>query len=166
LQSEFLLEFRNFLYFPLFHLLSLHLYYSNLLALMIEESASPINYSTIGQTIEYKYVVTNTGNKAITVLKVVDDKLGIVSAPNTNLDPYNSVTVTAVHTIAQKDLDSGSVIHLANATGIYDGKEVKSNTDTVTVKADVQIPEFSSILMPVITILGLIFISLQKRKEE
>jgi hypothetical protein len=134
-------------------------------ALTIEESALLANYSTEGQKVSFNYVVTNVGDAPITGLRVMDEKLGPVAVPNTYLAPDTSITVLNTYTITQADLDAGFVTSRASATGTSNGKEIRSNTDIVTLKADAQIPEFPSIVLPVMAILGLLFISLRKRKE-
>jgi hypothetical protein len=108
--------------------------------------------------------VKNTGNVPITGIKVTDEKLGIVAAPSTALEPDTSITVSSTYTITQADIHEGSVTNLASATGTSNGKEIVSNTDAVTLKADVYIPEFPSIILPVMAILGLFFI-LQRRRD-
>ncbi len=134
-------------------------------ALTIENSASPTNYSRVGQRIAYTYVVKNTGNMPISGLTVLDDKLGTVSESSATLEPGNIVTVSATHVINQADLNAGSLNNSAYATGASNGNEIKSNIDTVTVRADTEIPEFPPIVLPVAAILGLILISQHKRKE-
>jgi uncharacterized repeat protein (TIGR01451 family) len=139
-------------------------------ALNLEKSADPATYNALGQTITYTYKVTNSGNVVVSgPIKVTDDKLGTVSISSSSLSPGQSVTGTATHTISQADLDAGSITNVAYATGLYCSKEVRSNTDTETVSANIipptQIPEFPSIVLPVASILGLIFVSQYRRKE-
>ena len=135
-------------------------------SLTIEKSATQTNYSSVGQMIAYTYVVKNTGNTPISGLTVTDDKLGTVSKSSATLKPGNIVTVSATYVIKLADLNAGSLTNSAHATGAFNSNEIKSNTDTVTLKADIEIPEFPSIVMPVAAILGLILISQLKRKEE
>ncbi|MGB9927756.1 MAG: beta strand repeat-containing protein, partial [Methanosarcina sp.] len=112
-------------------------------ALSIEKSASPKNYSAVGQVIKYTYNVTNTGNVNITgPITVTDDRVGTVPVTNGNLTPGQSVSGTANYTITQADLDWGSVTNSAFATGTFDNNTTTSNTDNETVVGD-QIPELS-----------------------
>ena len=141
-------------------------------ALTLDKSADPAIYDAAGQTITYTYKVTNSGDVVISgPIMVTDDKLGTVSISSLSLSPGQTVTGTATHTISTDDLGAGSITNTAYATGTYGGKEVRSNTDTETVTAkistpDTQIPEFPSIALPVASILGLVFISQYRRKEE
>jgi uncharacterized repeat protein (TIGR01451 family) len=141
-------------------------------ALTLDKSADPAIYDAAGQTITYTYKVINSGDVVISgPITVFDDKLGTVSIPSSSLSPGQTVTGTAIHTILQDDLGAGSITNTAYATGAYCGKEVRSNTDTETVTAKIptpetQIPEFPSIALPVASILGLVFISQYRKKEE
>ncbi|MFZ2497664.1 DUF7507 domain-containing protein [Methanosarcina sp.] len=142
-------------------------------ALSLEKSASPATYDAAGQTITYKYVVTNTGNVAISgPIKVTDNKIGTFTISNGNLASGTSVEGTATYKILPADLTAGSVTNTAHATGTFSGKDITSEEVTATVTStktpppDTQIPEFPSIALPVASILGLMFISQYKRKEK
>lgn len=135
-------------------------------ALTLVKSASSTNYSTVGQMIAYNYVVKNTGNVPIDELTVTDDKISIVSKTSTPLAPDEIVTVTAPYTITKADLDAGSVTSLANATGKFNGMKVKSSISNITVKADTEIPEFPSIVLPVAAVMGIMFILGRRRQND
>jgi uncharacterized repeat protein (TIGR01451 family) len=141
-------------------------------ALSLEKSADPVTYNAAGQTITYAYKVTNSGNVVISgPIRVTDDKLGTVFISSSALSPGQNVTGTATHIISQDDLDTGYITNAAYATGTYCRKCVKSNNDTETVTLlkippTAQVPEFPSIALPVVSILGLIFVSQYRRKEE
>ena len=95
-------------------------------------------YNTVGQTIDYQFVATNTGNVTLTAVGVTDtqtapagachraDLLVAVTGPDgtcTSTDehhpglPGQAATFTATYTITQADLDNGSVTDSATATG-------------------------------------------------
>ena len=107
-------------------------------ALTLDKSTTTTVYSAVGQVIPYSYLVTNTGNVALTsAISVVDDK---IVSPNTvacpalppgGLLPTQSITCTASYTVTQADLNAGSVVNVATAT---DGTTT-SPSDTVTVNA-------------------------------
>ena len=66
------------------------------------------DYSTVGQTISYSYVVKNTGNVSLAGPFTVSDDKTTVSCPNTaSLAPGASITCSASYTITQADLDAG-----------------------------------------------------------
>ncbi len=135
-------------------------------ALKLEKTASPKVYSSAGQIITYTYKVTNSGDVVISKpIKVTDNKLGTVLVSNNALGLGQSITGTATYTITKADLKAGSVANEAFATGTYNCKEVKSNTTTEIVSSHIDIPEFPSMVLPVATIVGLMFI-LQRRGKE
>jgi hypothetical protein len=164
-------------------------------ALRLEESALPATYDTAGQTITYTYKVTNSGNVKISGPITFTDNLTNKGIPldisQNDLAVGDQITFTKSYTITDDDLNTGSVINTAYVTGMYNNKQVESNGatsavtannsapasaastfnsvnlefNTDTINADTQIPEFPSIVLPVMAILGLIFISQRKRKE-
>jgi hypothetical protein len=134
--------------------------------LTIVTLASPTNYSIEGQTITYNYIVNNTGNVDIKgPITITDNKTNPIVI-NIDLAPGLNTTGNAIYNITRADLDAGYVINLASATGTYNNAEVKSNTDTVKIMADTEIPEFPSIVLPIVAILGIMFILQRNRKEE
>ncbi len=165
--------------------------------LRLDKSALPEIYDAAGQTITYTYKVTNSGNVKISGPITFTDNLTNKGIPleisKNDLAVGDQIPYTTSHTISDDDLNAGSVINTAYATGTYNNKQVKSNdatstvtanksalvnaastfnsmdlefnTDTDKINADAQIPEFPSIVLPVMAILGLIFISQHKRKE-
>ena len=66
----------------------------------------------VGDTIDYSYTVTNTGNVTLTTVSVTDGTLGPVTCPTPappGLAPGQSETCTAdqAHTVTQADVDAG-----------------------------------------------------------
>ena len=108
-------------------------------ALSLVKTASPSTYSTVGQSISYSYLVTNTGNVSLAGPVTVTDDKATVTCPavstvgnlNGSLDPGESITCTASYSITQADLNSGSVTNVATAHA----GGTNSNQDTETVTA-------------------------------
>ncbi len=76
----------------------------------------------VGDTIDYSYVVTNTGDVTLTTIAVIDPTLGTVTCPSLappGLAPGASVTCTAndPYTVTQADVDNGGATDAATATG-------------------------------------------------
>jgi ELWxxDGT repeat protein len=78
---------------------------------------------TIGQVINYSYVVSNAGSAPLAgPVTVTDDKVG-VACPNVNtvgnlnndLDPNESITCTSAYAITQADINACSVTNKATA---------------------------------------------------
>ena len=109
-------------------------------ALTLAKSSPTGPYSTVGDTLSYSYVVTNSGNTTITAaLSVVDDVIdgagGSVSCPAfpaAGLAPLATYTCSATYDVTQADIDNGSVTNTASAT---DGTTT-SPDDSVTINAD------------------------------
>ena len=79
--------------------------------------------SKVGDVINYNLVVTNTGNVTLNNIAVSDANAVVTGSPIASLAPGASVTLTAVHTMTQSDIDGGSVTNQAKATG----KDPKGN---------------------------------------
>ncbi|MEV4258323.1 hypothetical protein AB0J52_34650, partial [Spirillospora sp. NPDC049652] len=105
-------------------------------AIRVEKSAEPETFSRAGETIEYTYRVTNTGNVPLDEIGVTDrlDGLSAVVCDATSLAPGASTTCRATYTTTQADVDRGSVRNSATAHGRPEGGEpVESPDAEVTV---------------------------------
>ena len=86
-----------------------------------------------GDTIEYTFVVTNTGNVTLDPVRVDDPKAGAVTCPDTVLAPTASMTCSATYTLDQGDVDSGHVANAATALGTPpSGADVSADDETDT----------------------------------
>ena len=109
-------------------------------ALTLVKSSPTGPYSSVGDTLTYSYVVTNSGNTTITAaISVADDVIngagGSVSCPAfpaAGLAPLATYTCSATYDVTQVDIDNGFVTNTASAT---DGTTT-SPDDSVTVNAD------------------------------
>ncbi|QZY28801.1 beta strand repeat-containing protein [Nocardioides coralli] len=71
-----------------------------------------------GDTVDYTFVVTNTGNVDLAAVSVSDPLVGTVTCPAGTLAPTASVTCTAAaYAVTQADIDTGRVDNTATATG-------------------------------------------------
>ncbi|WP_320668759.1 DUF7507 domain-containing protein [Patulibacter defluvii] len=76
----------------------------------------------LGETIDYSFTVTNTGNRTLTEITVSDDRVTGISCPAGPLAPGESVTCTAdPYTVTQDDVDAGQVVNVATAQGTPPG---------------------------------------------
>ncbi|NUU07252.1 LPXTG cell wall anchor domain-containing protein [Leifsonia sp. C5G2] len=111
-----------------------------LAGLAVVKSATPSEAAAYnaGQVITYSYVVSNTGNvpvSGITVDEVSFTGSGALSAidcPGTSLAPAGQFTCTATYTLTQADVDSGSLVNTAHASGTAPSGPVVSGDSTVT----------------------------------
>jgi gliding motility-associated-like protein/uncharacterized repeat protein (TIGR01451 family) len=82
-------------------------------------------FAQVGETINYAFAVTNTGNVTITNIVVSDPKVTVVGNPIASLavGATNNTTITASYILTQADIDAGQVTNSALAIG----KDPKNN---------------------------------------
>ena len=111
-------------------------------ALTIIKTGSGPNAATIGGTIAYSFVVTNTGNVTLSAVAVVDDKLASAPVcPVTTLAPGATTTCTGSYTLVQADLDAGRVVNRARAEGVPPATPGNSNPPRVSSPEDEEITD-------------------------
>ncbi|WP_407639976.1 DUF7507 domain-containing protein, partial [Algoriphagus ornithinivorans] len=108
--------------------------------LLISKEADVSTYDAEGQEINYKIVVTNSGNVTLTNISLVD--------PLTNLDivinslaPNSSEIINTNYLVKQSDVDFGKIDNIAIASYSYNNEEY-SVSDSETVNA-LQRPDIS-----------------------
>lgn len=103
--------------------------------LTVVKNTTKLSFSTVGESIPYTFLVSNTGNVTISAITVADPKVTGMSCPVTTLAPGANTTCTATHAVTQADLDAGSVVNTAAVVGTPPGGSamtpVSSNTKTV-----------------------------------
>ncbi|MEV7359175.1 LPXTG cell wall anchor domain-containing protein [Kitasatospora sp. NPDC091276] len=113
-------------------------------ALTIMKTASPTTVSTVGQVVNYSFLVTNTGNVTLTDVTVNETAFSgtgtppVVTCPAgaASLAPGASVTCTASYAVTQADINAGSITNTATATGTPPtGPPVTSPPSSATVTA-------------------------------
>ncbi|KLT63576.1 hypothetical protein, partial [Pedobacter sp. BMA] len=67
----------------------------------------------VGGVLNYNLVIKNTGNVTLTNLVVTDANAIVTGSPVSTLAPEASVTLTAVHTLTQADIDAGTYSNTA-----------------------------------------------------
>ncbi|MFC4878280.1 DUF7507 domain-containing protein [Microbulbifer halophilus] len=104
-------------------------------ALSLEKTALESGYAGVGDTLNYRYRVTNSGNVTVDEIAVSDDKIPSVDCPQGPLAPGKSTTCSGSYSATQADLDAGSVTNLASATGTPAGGTLTPAEDSETVDA-------------------------------
>ena len=101
----------------------------------LNKTADVSSYSAAGTVITYDYLVTNTGNKTLGSVHVIDTTAGVsaVSCPDSTLAPTASETCTATYTTSQADVDAGSVTNIATAFGTPKNEAAVTDTTPLTV---------------------------------
>ena len=109
--------------------------------LSLTKTASPTTITAAGTAISYAFLVTNTGNIAITGLSVTEPTFSgtgtapAVSCPTTTLAIGASTTCTASYTATQADVDAGSITNTGQATGTSTAGAAPAVRSTATVTA-------------------------------
>ncbi len=103
--------------------------------------SSPTTSLSAPQTVNYSYVVTNTGNVTVTGIVLSDDNdNNNLSCPQTTLAPTASMTCTATHTFTQAELDAkGSP---AASSGVL--------ANTVTATSNEAPPATDNLVIPIV----------------
>jgi uncharacterized repeat protein (TIGR01451 family) len=114
-------------------------------ALTIVKTAGTPSGNTVGSTIAYSFLVTNTGNVTVTGVAVVDDKLAQAAlCPTTTLAPGGTTTCTGTYTLVQADLDAGRVVNVAHAEGTPPATPSNSNPPRVPSPEDEETTDLPS----------------------
>ncbi|MEU9833633.1 hypothetical protein AB0D67_19110 [Streptosporangium sp. NPDC048047] len=110
------------------------------LNLELSKSASPTSVGTAGRTVTYSYVIVNTGNRTLTDVKAEDIAFSgsgtppVIICPLVTLTPGASTTCVGTYTVTQADIDAGSIVNTAVASGTPpEGEPITSDPSTVTV---------------------------------
>lgn len=106
----------------------------------------------LGETIDYTFEVENTGNVTLTGVAIDDPRVTGLSPASAAIAPGDTVTFTAApYTVAQTDLNTGSVDNTAVANGTSVLGPLQSNTDSTTVPTPTPDPELALEKTAVIT---------------
>ena len=88
----------------------------------------------VGETITYTIDVTNTGNKALTDLNVIDEMVGLDETIS-QLDVGETKTLTVTHEATSDDI--GELTNLAVAKVTIDGEEIVQKATATVIVTDV-----------------------------
>ena len=94
-------------------------------ALAMSKSANPSTFNTVGELIDYRYMVSSTGNVPVTGPITVSDSLMTVTCPpvssvgngDGDLDPGESLVCTSSYVVQQADFDAGFITSSSIASG-------------------------------------------------
>lgn len=92
-------------------------------AITLAKTAVPTTVERIGQSVTYRFVVTNTGDVTLSGVGVAETRFTgsgpapEINCPNTVLAPGASQTCLAIYPITQADIDAGSIENTAVAHG-------------------------------------------------
>ena len=99
--------------------------------LTLTKTPDPLTFSTVGESIIYSYVITNSGTVSLGPVQftIVDDKIGAAfncGSGGTTLAPGETVSCSATYLTTDADLTAGTITNSAYAS---DGT---TNSDPVT----------------------------------
>ncbi len=108
-------------------------------ALSISKSSSTASFASVGQSVSYSFVVSNTGNVTVSSIAVADAQTTGVTCAATTLPVASSTTCSGTHVVTQADLDAGQVVNTASVTALDPGGAPlgPQASNTVTVPAAV-----------------------------
>ncbi|MDR6972019.1 hypothetical protein [Leifsonia shinshuensis] len=114
--------------------------------LTIQKSATPAQVNAPGQVVQYSFEVGNNGNVTINGVTVKEvsftgtgsttgaGNLDQPTCPQTSVAPNATMTCTAAYAVTQADIDAGTIVNTAVATGTDPGgATTTSPTSTATV---------------------------------
>jgi uncharacterized repeat protein (TIGR01451 family) len=122
-------------------------------SLLISKAADRTIVTAVGQTIDYHFTVTNSGNVTLTDVGVTDNPVspaggvtascqsltnptGTCSGPSTTLLSGQIATFSGTYVVTQADIDHGTIADTATATGTPPtGSPVDATSNLVTVLA-------------------------------
>ncbi|HEY9292050.1 MAG TPA: hypothetical protein VIP98_12285 [Microlunatus sp.] len=111
----------------------------------IDKSADPTDVEQAGDTVDYAFTVTNTGNVSLRDVTVneVDfsgtGELAEISCPDDTLAAGADMTCTSEYTVTQDDIDTGLITNSASVSGTPPGEDaepITSPIDDATVTAE------------------------------
>ena len=89
-------------------------------SLDLDKTTTSTTYDSVGDTLAYSYLLTNTGNVTLAGPFTVSDDRTTVSCPaDTSLAPGDSITCSATETVDQADLDAGFVTNTATGHAAF-----------------------------------------------
>ncbi len=94
------------------------------LRVIVQTQNGANTFGTAGETINYSYVITNTGTSPLAGPVIVTDSPRQVTCPDvatvgnldTYLDPGETITCTSSYTVTEADVSTGSVTNLTTVT--------------------------------------------------
>nr|WP_051315853.1 gliding motility-associated C-terminal domain-containing protein [Algoriphagus vanfongensis] len=105
---------------------------------IVKEITDGDPYSLVGDAIDYKYTVTNSGNVTLDgPFTVNDDKIGVIAdaTQTSTLAPGEMIEFTATYIVKEADLSDGKVTNIATGLGYFEEEEVVSDPDDATAEA-------------------------------
>ncbi len=99
------------------------------------------SFATVGETITFDFVLSNTGNQTLSNLEVTDPLIPTLVCSVASLTPGDDLTCAGDYVVTQEDIDAGTFSNTATATGITpSGVAVPPVTSTAVVPGPLSDP--------------------------
>lgn len=96
---------------------------------------------SVGDTVRYTFVVTNTGTVDVDDVVISDPRLtGPTTPASADIGANDSATFTADYVVQQADIDAGVLRNTATAAGTFGGTTVSTGPDTVELPTETRAP--------------------------
>lgn len=109
----------------------------------MKKVAEQVSTISAGDVIEYRFVITNTGEEKLTDIVVNDPLIPDVSCPLTTLDPGESVTCSGSYIVTDADAEAGQVVNTVTVTANPPEGPPVSDDDQLVVPGE---PEASMVV--------------------
>ena len=114
----------------------------------VSKTAAPAGggaLAQLGDTVNYSFLVTNTGNVTLHNVGITDSKVATVTCPETTLAPQAQTTCSATYTVTQADVDAGEVVNTATSHGTPPGgaTPIDSEPDDAVVPTELPAPQIA-----------------------
>ena len=60
-----------------------------------DAEVAPGSLIRVGETVNFDFITTNTGNTTLTLVAIIDDQLGVIDCPQSTLAPGEAMTCSA-----------------------------------------------------------------------
>ena len=100
--------------------------------LTLSKTAAPNPVAAVGQQITYTLVATNTGNQSLTPVEIADPLIPTLVCLAASLPVGQALQCQGSYTVTQADVDAGTLVNTATATGV-----TPQGTGTATTATEV-----------------------------
>ena len=125
-------------------------------ALEMTKTALPSPFGPVGSTLSYRLAVQNTGNVTITAIAVADPVLGYTCTIASLAPGVTNQSCLATITVTQAQIDAGSIVNTASATGRSPSGATITDDVTITTPGPARTPaiEATKVLLPSASVVG------------
>ncbi|WP_296419874.1 hypothetical protein, partial [Pseudooctadecabacter sp.] len=117
----------------------------------VEKTADRAAFATVGEVVNYTYVITNTGNSTLSDIVLTDDKIsGTVCTTATLVPqaPNDTTTCTASYTVTQDDVDDFAIsgtqlVNIATVNAQDPDGATQTDTDSVQIDGPAAAPDLT-----------------------